>query len=984
LGQRREDELIEEQRRQRQAIGRIPEEQIRELERLQRQQQQEREIARRGKIWAGPPATDMSLASGGVLLSAGGAGVLTDGEQSIFESDVSSIIDISDHFGPSETEDDQDELIDTQKYILPHIGKTNLNIITKEPLSPAERLPTRESSPPTTPRTTRSTADSSYTPPTMGFSTTNWPGMSPEYVSGANVRHRLTRSDSIYTLGRATFTGQLARLTSVRLPEADALARKISSIPSSIEAAMVLSEAHDQIHVWIGKASDVLNGLNAEDDVEWAAAGGREGVAEVDTAINRFERLVEVYISSIEKLQGREDISRLPAQDLIMVAKQMESIITSWKNIRRTLNSIKDQVEIAMDWEDLWNTVLGEIGQELAGLNSLVFEMEEKRHEGADILLGGSKEAMNLDELETIIEEGSGRAKRQSRNAQQPATPITPVSPTPAHLTAIDFKEDSNLLALFARMEPLRASLDFLPMRLSAWSIRGNVVFPTACQDLETRRDQLEEAWNKLSSDANSLRRELGEDKWIQLFRNAGRKALKIYESILRSFDKLKEGIDAGEQQSNAIALSKKVENYEAKKLHYSPAIERVLAIIDRGVLDRLTVNGEILRLQSDLRGRWTALQAQMKELDHVVEEILAENHERQLRDSVSTVVSSERSMGSSTSHIDTPGSSPNSSVLGLSRKSSFQGTKTPTGLISIKTRASCTNLSSSVSSTRKSILPRLSVSSNHSASPSLTPSSTSRATATASTTTTTAWPSRPDPTPNGERPRWTMSAVKHSEIRSFRPLAASEPSPYAKAPTTPKASYLRSTTHPASMPPQIPSIRTSHHHEQVTPTSPPAGRSAIPKPTPKSLPASAPPLTGSARVVSQPLLFSPTPPARSTNRIASSTFPHGSSGHHHQALNTRASTSALRPASRLSPASALSSNNHKRVTMTTDGNEADNESPTHQIPQRRPGSVMGGGGAGGYSHSRHSALPSQAVRAGSRLAVHGGREEGERPKWRP
>jgi hypothetical protein len=964
LGQRKEDELLEEQRRQRQAIGRIPEEQIRELERLQRQQQEEREIARRGKIWAGPPATDMSLASGGVLLSAGGAGVLTDGEQSIFESDVSSIIDISDHFGPSETEDDQDELIDTQKYILPHIGKTNLNIITKEPLSPAERLPTRESSPPTTPRTTRSTAESSYTPPTMGFSTTNWPGMSPEHVSGAHVRHRLTRSDSIYTLGRATFTGQLARLTSVRLPEADALAKKISSIPSSVEAAMVLSEAHDQIHVWIGKASDVLNGLNAEDDVEWAAAGGREGIAEVDTAINRFERLVEVYISSIEKLQSREDISRLPAQDLIMVAKQMESIIASWKNIRRTLNSIKDQVEIAMDWEDLWNTVLGEIGQELAGLNSLVFEMEEKRHEGAEILLAGSKEAMNLDELETIIEEGSVRAKRQSRNAQQPTTPITPVSPTPAHLTAIDFKEDSNLLALFARMEPLRASLDFLPMRLSAWSIRGNVVFPTACQDLESRREQLEEAWSKLSSDANSLRRELGEDKWIQLFRNAGRKALKIYDSILRSFDKLKEGIDAGEQQSNPVSLAKKVENYEAKKLHYSPAIERVLAIIDRGVLDRLTVNGEILRLQSDLRGRWTTLQAQMKELDHVVEEILAENHERQLRDSVSTVVSSERSMGSSISHVDTPGSSPNSSVLGLSRKSSFQGTKTPTGLIGIKTRASCNNLSSSVPLTRKSI-PRLSVSSNHSASSGLTPSSSSRQS-------TAAWPGRPEVTPNGERPRWTMAAVKHSEIRSFRPLAASEPSPYAKNPTTPKATYLRSTTHPASMPPQIPSIRTSHHQEQtttITPTSPPSGRSAIPKPTPRSLPAVT---TATNRVVSQPL-FSPTPSARTTNRISSATFSHSSSGGPQQNLNTRASISVLRPASRLSPSTAA----NKRAPFApppTDGNEADNESPTHQ---RRPGSVLGGGYA-----ARQSAIP---ARAGSRLALHGhAGHDGEKPKWRP
>jgi hypothetical protein len=678
----------------------------------------------------------------------------------------------------------------------------------------------------------------------------------------------------------------------------------------------------------------------------------------VDAAINRFERLVEVYISSIEKLQGRDDISKLPAQDLIMVAKQMESIIASWKNIRRTLNSIQDQVEIAMDWEDLWNTVLGEIGQEMAGLNSLVFEMEEKRHEGAENLLGGSKEAMNLDELETIIEEGNGRAKRQSRNAQQSSTPTTPISPHSTQPTAIDLKEDSNLLALFARMEPLRASLDFLPMRLSAWSIRGNVVFPTACQELETRRDQLEEAWNKLSSDANSLRRELGEDKWIQLFRNAGRKAFKIYESILRSFDKLKEGIEAGEQQSHWTAFSKKVENYEAKKLHYSPAIERVLAIIDRGVLDRLTVNGEILRLQSDLRGRWIVLQAQMKELDHIVEDVLAENHERQLHDSVSTVVSSERSAGSS--HVDTPGSSPNSSVLGLSRKSSFQGTKTPTGLISIKTRSSCTNLSSSVTS-RKSI-PRLSVSSNHSASPAHTPHASR----------TAAWPSRPEPH-HGERPRWTM-AVKQSDLRSFRPLAATEPSPYAKNPTTPKASYLRSTTHPASMPPQIPSIRTSHHHEQTM--SPP--RSAIPKPTPKTMPATTTTTTAN-RVVSQPL-FSPTPPARTVNRVTSSTFPRSSENHatgtSASTLNSRASINGLRPASRLSPATAFS---NKRAVVSnlpsipTDGNEADNESPTHQ---RRPPSVLGG------AHRQSSAIP---MRASSRLA--GNRETTDfdaRPKWRP
>jgi hypothetical protein len=33
---------------------------------------------------------------------------------------------------------------------------------------------------------------------------------------------------------------------------------------------------------------------------------------------------------------------------------------------------------------------------------------------------------------------------------------------------------------------------------------------------------------------------------------------------------------------------------YEAKKMHYIPAIERVVSIIQKGVNDRLTVNGEI------------------------------------------------------------------------------------------------------------------------------------------------------------------------------------------------------------------------------------------------------------------------------------------------------------------------------------------------------------------------------------------------------
>ena len=59
-----------------------------------------------------------------------------------------------------------------------------------------------------------------------------------------------------------------------------------------------------------------------------------------------------------------------------------------------------------MEWEELWNSILGEIGQELQALNRLVFEMEEKRHNGAESVLANKADGgIDLNELETIVEE---------------------------------------------------------------------------------------------------------------------------------------------------------------------------------------------------------------------------------------------------------------------------------------------------------------------------------------------------------------------------------------------------------------------------------------------------------------------------------------------------------------------------------------------------------------------------------------------------
>lgn len=496
---------------------------------------------------------------------------------------------------------------------------------------------------------------------------------------------RSSRANSVHSLSRISLTSQLSQLTSLTLPSATSLSSSISSIPTAPVAVNTLSNAADQIRRWLQKATEVLSGLDAEDDVEWAAAGGREGLGEVQEAMSKFESLIGVYVTAIEDAQERADISDVPNGQLKAVVDQMEKMLTAWETVRRSLKSVKGQVELAMEWEELWNTVLGDIGLEVENLSRLVFEMEEARHKALQADPSESIGALDMQELDTIVEEGERETTSHRISLSNVLSPGSPME-TPGTGIA---PEDDRLLALFARMQPLRASLDFLPMTLSNFHAKAQQVLPTACKELESRRISLEKKWETLERDAQRLRQELGEDRWVLLFRNAGRQAQKLCESIERAITKLQEAIDVGAHHSNPPLLAKKVEAYEAKKIHYGPAIEKVLGIIDKGVADRFTVNGEILSLQSDTKARWQSTGSNMKTMDLALDDLTV-NKSQQLRDSISSIMSMDRSLDRSAngSAVDTPGSSPASSVVmgptngnkrdespsmnGLSRRSSF------------------------------------------------------------------------------------------------------------------------------------------------------------------------------------------------------------------------------------------------------------------------------------------------------------------------
>jgi Skp family chaperone for outer membrane proteins len=633
----------------------------------------------------------------------------------------------------------------------------------------------------------------------------------------------LQRPGSIYTLSRASFANQLAQLTSIQLPDADSLSSKVSAIPTAQAAAKALIGAADQIRGWINKASEVIGGLESDDDVEWAAAGGREGVEEVENAILRFEELIKVYVSAIEKLNARDDIGEVSPNDLRRALAQVEAILEEWARIRKTLHSVKAQVEIAMEWEELWNVVLGDIQSEMDDLCRLVFEMEERRHKS--ILAVTAGDGVDIGDLETIVEETpqASRLQAAGNRFSLPAFPVSPTSPSPsASATSLD---DSSLLALFARMQPLRASLDFLPMRLSVFEARAEAIFPTACEELEMRREDLDAAYKKLEKDAESLRKELGEDRWVLVFRGAGRQAQKMYESVERSVARLREAIDSGMHLTNQPTMSKKLESYEAKKTHYGPAIERVLSIIDRGVKDRLTVNGEILRLHAEMQARWEELKESMEELDASIEELQADKRGQQLRDSVSSMLSNDiaSTIGST---VETPQSSPPSSVimssLGINSstnlKPSKQRSTSAAGHLPTPANRRQSSLPTPTSKiARKPVTARMSTLSVPSREDSATPTANriSRPPSTAG--------SRP-PSTLANRPKWN-SSTNTSDVdtgHNFKPLTLTTPSPYAKKLPAPVRSTSSLTPSSVS---KLPKLRS--------PLSRAASASPIPEDTP-------------------------------------------------------------------------------------------------------------------------------------------------------
>ena len=341
-----------------------------------------------------------------------------------------------------------------------------------------------------------------------------------------------------------------------------------------------------------------------------------------------------------------------------------------------------------------------------------------------------------------------------------------------------------------------------------------------------------------------------------------------------------------------------------------------------------------------------------------VLEEVMAT---RKLRDSVSTVLSGRTEASLTGSAIDTPNSSPASSVI-MSRKSSDYGHVTPVGKKSRQPSAS--SVKSSVSANRRlSGLPlaagRKSIS-----------SSRLEALATPAHPPRSITPTRQrSTTPSLEKPRWNISTNMRDTIvgHHYIPLHVTEASPHRKSPTTP-----------------LKTLRSVSSHSAIPVRSPLSQNSAL---SPLA------PLRPTSTLAHRPLaspMQSPTTPARGKSALARSTTPSSSQSHRTPTSGRKVTIAeeesdgtvteespVVRRATR--PASALNSRRTSMLPTPKPRTPSGTSIPQIMTPSGRTHSRMGS-----TEDGRRSKLGLDAGRK-SQLGMTSGRKSSleERPRWR-
>lgn len=425
---------------------------------------------------------------------------------------------------------------------------------------------------------------------------TSSPGSSPvlEAVLNLDIRDATERCVPLEVMQDAefisiddNFSGEIARI--MRLPD-------LRLDPDASDAASTcehLTSVAQSYLTWLQHAITVIQSLHSDDDIGWLAQN-QQPIVKLDTSFKGFQQLLDNYYNALSHIDSHE---MQKSQALSSLSSRRREMDDAWKSLTSTFTNINANLVVVDDWRDCCDSLDAMIG-EVKALNSSIYLIEERRH------MGVPETAIEVDVLATILDDAP--------DGENTGTPGKRTATD--HFSMWNREATESLLRLTGKIAPLGASISIFEPRLEAFATRAEAEFPTAVKDVTSRYNALTSSFDALLKDFDGLKRELADDKWMVVFRQVKRQASDMMDSLSRTLKSLS-AVPFTSPEANRLA-----DNFVMKFEHYGKAIPQVLAIMHKGIVERLTLNGEIIRGSDVLHSRWAVLQIELAQMQRRIE----------------------------------------------------------------------------------------------------------------------------------------------------------------------------------------------------------------------------------------------------------------------------------------------------------------------------------------------------------------------------
>ncbi|TFK39811.1 hypothetical protein BDQ12DRAFT_697896 [Crucibulum laeve] len=241
-----------------------------------------------------------------------------------------------------------------------------------------------------------------------------------------------------------------------------------------------------------------------------------------------------------------------------------------------------------------------EISYAISDIQTRIFEIQELRHKSQSLSGDSSGTTSIIDQSLMNLDERLESVEKSLKSVNESLEPLLQVSATP---TIAQTGEGGESAALLRKHAALLAE------------------------------------WEGVQDESDVLREELKEDKWLTVFRTVTDQADGMMSSLEKAVNRCqdfiwqvhKRGVDDSHSSHpsrndkpviNFEVYTSLLDSFEAKKKHYMPATSKVLSIIDKGVRDRVTKNGETLRLHAESAQRWRNLRERITRTDTEMENV--------------------------------------------------------------------------------------------------------------------------------------------------------------------------------------------------------------------------------------------------------------------------------------------------------------------------------------------------------------------------